>query len=131
MPEPVMGSTCGGEQLGNLCGGLLQNPGPNYVLQLVLHNPSGHISISGIDPYSPVMYLSHGADSCEEATCVASGDTVSSISLDGLAPGSYRLIVAAPPNAPLDTCGLFSVIGDEALYAGEADVIFEDDFDPE
>ncbi|MEO5625182.1 MAG: hypothetical protein ABIQ70_04135 [Dokdonella sp.] len=129
MPEPVTGSTCGGEQLGNLCGGMVDNPGPNYVLQLLLHNPSGHILISGTQPFSPVMYLSRGAESCEDATCVASGDSVSPISLDGLPPGYYRLIVAAQPNAPLDTCGVFSVIGDAALYAAEADIIFDDSFD--
>ena len=131
MPEPVTGTTCGGEQLGNLCGGMTQNPGPNYVLQFVLHNPSGHILISGTQPFSPVMYLSHGADSCEDATCAASGDSVSPISLDGLPPGSYRLIVAAQSDALADTCGVFSVTGDEAMYAGEADVIFEDGFDSE
>jgi hypothetical protein len=129
MPAPVTGSTCGGEQLGNLCGGTVQNPGPNYVLQFVLHNPSGHLLISGDPSFAPVMYLAKAAESCEDAACTAAGDTVNSMPLDGLPSGSYRLIVAAPPDAPANTCGSFSVIGDAAFYAGEADVIFEDGFD--
>jgi hypothetical protein len=127
-PGPVTGSTCGGEQLGNLCGGTVQNPGPNYVLQFVLHNPSGHLLITGTAPFTPVMYLARGTDSCEDAVCTAAGDAFAPMSLDGLPPGSYRLIVAAQSDAPPDTCGVFSVIGDEAFYAGEADVIFEDGF---
>jgi len=129
IPKPVTGTTCGGEQLGSLCGGMVDNPGPNFILQLRLHNPSGHIQISGTQTFSPVMYLSEGNSSCEDAACVASGDTAIVMSLDGLPPGLYRLIVAAPQDAPADTCGEFSLIADEAFYAGENDVIFEDGFD--
>lgn len=129
IPEPVTGTTCGGEQLGSLCGGTVDNPGPNFILELRLHNPSGHIQISGTQTFSPVMYLGKGNNSCEDATCVAAGDTAVAMSLDGLPPGFYRLIVAARQDAPADTCGEFSVLGDEAFYAGENDVIFEDGFD--
>ena len=129
IPKPVTGTTCGGEQLGSLCGGMVDNPGPNFILQLRLHNPSGHIQISGTPTFSPVMYLGKGNNSCEDAACVASGDTAVAMSLDGLPPGFYRLIIAARQDAPADTCGDFSVLGDEAFYAGENDVIFQDGFD--
>jgi hypothetical protein len=129
IPEPVTGSTCDGEQLGSLCGGMVDNPGPNFILQLRLHNPSGHIQISGTQTFSPVMYLGKGTNSCEDAACVASGDTAVAMSLDGLPPGLYRLIIAARQDALAGTCGEFSVLGDEAFYAGENDVIFQDGFD--
>jgi hypothetical protein len=128
--SPLTGTTCGGEQVSpSLCGGSADNPGPNYVIQFVLTSPAGHLMISSPDSFMPRMYLSSGDESCTSASCLAFGDPFSPISFDGLPAGSYRLIIAAQPDDPADTCGHFSLVGDDAFYAGGSDIIFANGFD--
>lgn len=123
----VTGSTCDGLHVADTFCGNLPNPGRNTVFRFVIGPPlSGHLTLtSGSTPFAPVMYLMDGAASCDSAPCLATGDTATPIAFDGLAPGGYWLVIAAPPNAPSDDCGTFALSND----ATEIDSIFADGFD--
>ena len=123
----VTASTCDGLRVADtFCGGV-PNPGPNTVFRFDVSSPlSGHLTlISGSTSFAPVMYLMDGAASCDSAPCLATGDTTTPIAFDGLAPGGYWLVIAAPPNASSDACGAFALSND----ATELDSIFADGFD--
>jgi hypothetical protein len=128
--KPLVDTTCGGEQVSAfLCAESTANPGPNYVIEFVLNNPAGHLMISGTPSFTPRMYLSSANESCTSATCVGVGEPGVPMSFDGLPAGAYRLIIAAQPDDPPNTCGTFMLVGDDAFYAGGSDIIFANGFD--
>lgn len=127
--SPPFHSTCNGEYVAEaFCSDLFANPGPNLVFAFTLSGPSsGTFSLTSMaGGFVPVMYLSSIAEPCDSATCLAVGDTGMPIQVSGLAAGSYRLIVAAAPDAMAGSCGDFALSYDVATI----DRIFFDDFDP-
>lgn len=120
----LVGNTCFGSQIAEtLCGGEVANPGLNVIYRIYVSGNASGINSMGF-VLNPVMYLSDEAHSCDSSPCLRSG---SWISLAGLSPGYYQLIVAHDDLDAGGTCGQFTLSADAPL--SESDTYFENGFD--
>lgn len=120
----INGNTCFGSRIAEaLCGGEVANPGLNVIYRIYVSGNASEINSMGFT-LSPVMYLSDETHDCSSSPCLRSG---SWISLTGLAPGYYQLIVAHSDFDAAGACGQFTLAADAPL--SETDVYFENGFD--
>lgn len=120
-------STCDHEPAGLLlCGGAVLTNGPSFVARVpVGEGATAVLSLDGSGSMQAIMLLV-GAG-CDSGPCLF-GDASTPLSLAGVAPGDYDLVVTADPaTSPAGTCSAFvlSYTGDFGVF----DRIFADGFD--